>query len=145
MADREDPLPRGVEATLKSKPKSEINLRVGGNLRLLRATAGKSQKDVALHLNVSTGQYQKYESGDTNCSLEKLLVLSNYFGVDISEILRENSPKTQAFREEQASYRSDETDAIDDEVAAVAQLMNIFLRIPITLRRKVLDMLNELI
>ena len=67
----------------KTKP-SELDRKIGLNIKLMRISRGEKQRDIAEYLNISTQQYQKYESGKTKVSVGILLKLVKYFEKPIS-------------------------------------------------------------
>ena len=51
---------------------------LGRTIRLARETAGKTQSDVAAHLDVTCQQFQKYENGTNRIPVNRLISLSEY-------------------------------------------------------------------
>lgn len=60
---------------------------LGRSIRLIRSAAGKSQMEAAEHLDVSFIQYQKYEAGRNRIPVDRLVKLSAYFEIPLSEFL----------------------------------------------------------
>lgn len=58
-----------------------------GNLRYLRAKSKKSQQGVAEDLNISRGQYQKYEDGVSEAPYQILIRMSAYYHVTTDLLL----------------------------------------------------------
>jgi transcriptional regulator with XRE-family HTH domain len=57
---------------------------LGSNIRLAREAAGKSQSDVAGHLDVTFQQVQKYEKGANRIPVDRLIALSKYLDISLS-------------------------------------------------------------
>lgn len=55
----------------------------------LRKDRGLSQEKLAEQLNISRQAISKWESGTTVPELEKLIIISNYFGVSVDYLLKE--------------------------------------------------------
>ena len=60
---------------------------LGRTIRLVRETAGKSQSDVAGHLDVTFQQMQKYEKGSNRIPVDRLIALSEYLDIPLSGFL----------------------------------------------------------
>jgi transcriptional regulator with XRE-family HTH domain len=60
---------------------------LGRTIRLVRETAGKSQSDVAGHLDVTFQQVQKYEKGTNRIPVDRLIALSEYLDIPLSGFL----------------------------------------------------------
>ena len=60
---------------------------VGQQLRKLRADRNLTQAQVAKVLGVSAQQYQKYEDAQSRATIAVVVVLANYYGISISDIL----------------------------------------------------------
>jgi transcriptional regulator with XRE-family HTH domain len=72
---------------LKTKELAEFTKMVGANLRYIRIARKLSQTKVSHALDVTFQQMQKYEAG-TNCiNAWRLVQLSNFFKVPVSDIL----------------------------------------------------------
>jgi len=61
--------------------KKMINKKIGEKLKTKRIMLGLSQKDLALKLNVTFQQVQKYEKGKNKISAGTLYKLSNIFNI----------------------------------------------------------------
>lgn len=72
---------------------SDIRLEVGARLIFLRKSAKMRQSDVAAHLGLSTGAYQKYENGKGEAGYTALIKLSDLFGVSIDYLLCKTDEK----------------------------------------------------
>ena len=61
-----------------------INQSVGRRVRAIRMTCGHSQEHVAQLLNLSFQQVQKFESGSSRISPDKLLSIARYYDMPIA-------------------------------------------------------------
>ena len=57
---------------------------IAAKLRGLRAELGESQEKVAKLSGLNIGTIIRYENGSTTQSLDKLIVLANYYNVDLT-------------------------------------------------------------
>lgn len=55
-------------------------------LKVLRAERNKSQEEVATALGISPAAYSKWEADPARLPVTKLVLLADYFGVQIGEI-----------------------------------------------------------
>jgi transcriptional regulator with XRE-family HTH domain len=62
-------------------------LYLAQNLKYLRNKAGETQGDIAKLLGVSEMTISRYESGENEPDLKKLVVIAQHFGVSVDEIL----------------------------------------------------------
>src|SRR5690606_3421803 len=76
------------EVGIMRASESDFYRDVGGNLRLARELAGKSQTAVAKYLNVSFQQIQKYENGSNRIPMDKFIALSDYLRVSPTALLQ---------------------------------------------------------
>lgn len=60
---------------------------MGNNLKTIRSNSGKTQRQVAIDLDISLSAYRKYEQGTRRLTDELLLQLSTYFSVSVDSIL----------------------------------------------------------
>lgn len=63
------------------------DLIIAGNLRRLRLERGLSQDNIAALLGVSYQQVQKYESGANRISLPRLMLLRDFYGVTLEDMI----------------------------------------------------------
>lgn len=66
--------------------KEELELvrkNIASKLRGLRAEKGLSQKETALKTGLDIGTVIRYENGNTTQSLDKLIILANYYKVNL--------------------------------------------------------------
>lgn len=61
-------------------------------LYALRKKSGLSQEQLAEALNVSRQAISKWEGGSAMPESDKLLALSNYFGVSLDYLLKDGAP-----------------------------------------------------
>ena len=74
-------------------------------LYALRKKSGLSQEQLAEALNVSRQAISKWEGGSATPESDKLLALSNYFGVSLDYLLKDGAPDA-APAEAQEEHRS---------------------------------------
>ena len=70
------------------------------NLTAARKSRGLTQKQVAEALGVSDRTYSKWETGDTEPSLEHICSLAEFYGISPAEFFREEAPKEGILRNE---------------------------------------------
>jgi transcriptional regulator with XRE-family HTH domain len=58
--------------------------KIGEKIRELRTAKNMSQEQLAEHLNVSTQQLHKYESGKNRIPIDNLLIICRIFDVDLN-------------------------------------------------------------
>jgi transcriptional regulator with XRE-family HTH domain len=78
----------------KKTPEVSFYGELGRAIRLARIAAGKTQVDIAEHLDLSFQQVQKYEKGTNRIPIQELVSLAAYLEVPISSLI--NSSKTDA-------------------------------------------------
>lgn len=66
---------------------NQINIHLAHNLLLLRKHLGLSQKKVAAILQVDRSTYSYYELGRTEPPLQKLVLLSDFYGISLDTML----------------------------------------------------------
>ena len=74
-------------------------------LYALRKKSGLSQEQLAEALNVSRQAISKWEGGSATPESDKLLALSNYFGVSLDYLLKDGAPNA-APAEAQEEHRT---------------------------------------
>ena len=65
---------------------------LAGRIQALRKARSLSQEELAGELGVSRQAVSKWESGQSAPDLDKLLLLSNFFGVSTDSLLKEETP-----------------------------------------------------
>src|ERR1700686_2480667 len=70
----------------KSKRPHEGNFYrdLGRNIRVTRSAAGKTQTEIADHLDITFRQVQKYEGGTNRIAIDRIVNLAAYLDVPIS-------------------------------------------------------------
>lgn len=63
------------------------NIKTASNIKELRKRFAYSQEEVSRYLGISQPAYLKYETGQTEVSMEALEMLSCLYGVDEYEIM----------------------------------------------------------
>ena len=72
---------------------NEKNKDIAARVKGLRLLSGLSIVEVAKAFDVSTTLYEQYENGEDDIPVSLLNEISNYFEVDMTEILTGISPK----------------------------------------------------
>ena len=62
-------------------------------LKDCRKKANKTQRDVAIALDMSDGGYQKYELGIREPNHENMIKIADYFGVSLDYLMGRDVPK----------------------------------------------------
>lgn len=62
-------------------------------LKELRESCGKSQREIALQLNMKQQQYQRYENGKTEMSVTLLNLLADYYETSVDYIIGRTNMK----------------------------------------------------
>ena len=68
-------------------PESTFYRDLGRAIRLARVAAGKSQSDIAEHLDLSFQQVQKYENGKNRIPVQELVSLAAYLEVPLLDLV----------------------------------------------------------
>jgi transcriptional regulator with XRE-family HTH domain len=68
-------------------PEAAFYRELGLNLRAARGAAGKSQGEIAEHLDMTYQQLQKYENGANRIPIFDLISLANYLEVPVSQFI----------------------------------------------------------
>lgn len=85
-------------------PEDPFYRNLGQSIRLTRTALGKSQTDVAEHIDVTFQQLQKYEKGINRIPVQELMKLAAYLEAPLSHFFGENdatpAPALQLFTEQ---------------------------------------------
>lgn len=65
-------------------------MNIGGNLKILRKSTGKSQEELAAVFGLTRSTYSGYENGVAEPSLEKLLEICEYYKISCDAFLKNN-------------------------------------------------------
>jgi transcriptional regulator with XRE-family HTH domain len=76
-----------MSGTSKKKPDDPFYIKLGRAMRLARVAAGKSQADVAEHIDVSGTQLQKYETGVNRIPVRELVQVADFLDVPITALV----------------------------------------------------------
>ena len=66
------------------------------NLRRLLDLTGKTQKEVALAIGATTGNFSDWLKGRTFPRIEKLQALADYFGIQVSELIEDVNVRAES-------------------------------------------------
>ncbi|MBR6070910.1 MAG: helix-turn-helix transcriptional regulator [Ruminococcus sp.] len=73
----------------------------------LRKQKGFSQEELANRLNVSRQTVSKWEVGDSTPDMEKLVAMSDLFGISLDELVLDKAPEPASVPVEQAPAKSE--------------------------------------
>ena len=73
----------------------------------LRKQKGLSQEELANRLNVSRQTVSKWEVGDSTPDMEKLVAISDLFGISLDELVLDKAPEPAPAPAEQAPAKSE--------------------------------------
>lgn len=71
----------------KRLPEGPFYRDLGRNLRVARSASGKSQGEIAEHIDVTFQQVQKYEKGTNRIPVNHLVSLAAYLEVPLSQLI----------------------------------------------------------
>ncbi len=82
---------------------------IGSRIRLKRKELKMTQKDLASFIGVTFQQLQKYESGQSNISINMLIKICKIFNVNITYFISKNECQTIAMSDtsKQIDYQSE--------------------------------------
>ena len=66
---------------------TEVLVRLGNRVKLLRSEKGYSQEELGYAAEVEQSQIHRIENAKTNVTLSTLSALANAFGISLSELL----------------------------------------------------------
>lgn len=102
----------------KKKPENTFYRDLGSAIRLARVAAGKSQAEVAEHLDIAFQQLQKYESGKNRIPVQELVRLAAYLEVPLAYFV--GPPGTDAgFKSFAEKFRANGFHALLESWAAI--------------------------
>lgn len=90
---------------------------LGRNIRKARQAKGLTQENVANDLGCSLNTYTKIERGETNVPFSRLVQITDYLGVNLSDVV-----KTQGETDLKSIVADIAT--IKNELQAIKQLLN---------------------
>lgn len=102
-------------------------------IRKLRKDKGLSQEQLAEILNVSRQSVSKWESGQSYPEIDKLIVLSDLFGITIDELVKKNIKPTTNLDYEIKNGNELESEGEDEENDEWMYLGGLFIGISIGL------------
>jgi transcriptional regulator with XRE-family HTH domain len=76
----------------KRLPEGPFYKNLGRTMRVARIAAGKSQTETASHLDITFQQIQKYEAGTNRIPIDRLVSLSDFLDVPISQFVAQSGP-----------------------------------------------------
>lgn len=108
--------------------KTNINERIGSNLKYIRETFGYTQDHVANYVGVSRPLIAHYESGERRVPIDQLKKISDFFGVDMHELLEEDINDFTA--NVAFAFRADEVSVEDmEKIASFKRIVKNYLKL----------------
>lgn len=101
------------------------NIKIVENIRELRKRFSFSQEEVGKYLGITQPAYQKYETGQTEVSMEVLEKLSRLYGIDEYEIMTGDVEQLQLASV--FAFRRNGIEGNLDEVAHFQQIVKNYL------------------
>jgi len=102
----------------KRLPDGPFYRELGRNLRVARSASGKSQIEIAEHLDLTFQQVQKYEKGTNRIPVDRLITLAAYLEVPLAYLI--GSPGTDAgFKSFAEKFRANGFHALLESWAAI--------------------------
>lgn len=99
-------------------------------LKEIREQHGISQRQAALGLNLSPTVYNRYENGTREPSAAMLLVIADYFGVTVDELLGRDAPGDDTQRSprtpEARIFATWADNATEEDRKRAIKFMNVF-------------------
>lgn len=95
---------------------SPVDIQVGKKIRERRLICGLSQADLAKKAGISPQQIQKYETGVTRATIDKLYELAEALSVDISYFLTNISENAAELHCEKKTFDYDNSNVDGEEI-----------------------------
>ncbi len=76
---------------------SDQIMEIAARVKELREICGMTIEELAPQVNVTTEQFARYESGETDIPISFLLALGGKFGVELSALLTGGDPKLKVY------------------------------------------------
>lgn len=100
----------------------DVYAHVGQQLKQLRLERGLTQAKVAQVISVSAQQYQKYEEAHSKCSLNYLIALAEFYGINVNRFLPDEVREIEPETPEQEKRIASEADLLARLVTAFVRL-----------------------
>lgn len=92
------------------------------NLKYLRIQKGETQSGMAIHVGKGQTTIGNWETGVSQPNIEELLLLSNFFGVDVGNLIAADLVAPHQLHESETVYNAAPEDAILQRDAVIAAL-----------------------
>ena len=102
----------------KRLPEGPFYRELGLNIRAARSASGKSQSDVAEHIDVTFQQVQKYENGTNRIPIDRLVNLADYLEVPLSQFVAPSDSDSE-FRSLASQFTAREFHALMEAWGAI--------------------------
>ena len=106
---------------MKQAQKSEVAFVIGKTIVEFRRDKNLTQKQLADYVGVSIQQIQKYEYGETNISVNRLLEIATAFDICIIELLK---PALSNYYSTESDYLMVFNNPVDVEIATKIRKLN---------------------
>ena len=116
----------------KGDMEENFNVHLGKKLRMRRLSLGLTQTKVAIAINVTFQQIQKYEKGTNGVSSSRLMQLSNFLKVPINY-----------FYEDYKDFRDVKLDNVETDDLNYSFLTKTFSSLSKTQKEKILQVLRN--
>lgn len=100
----------------------DVYAHVGQQLKQLRLERGLTQAKVAQVISVSAQQYQEYEEAHSKCSLNYLIALAEFYGINVNRFLPDEVREIEPETPEQEKRIASEADLLARLVTAFVRL-----------------------
>lgn len=101
---------------------SNLDIRIGENIRHARAWAGLNQEELGKHLNVSAQQISKFELGTNRVSSAQLVIIAERLEVNVIDLMAGVAKELPTDRSDHAFMR-DYKSLSDNTKATVRELV----------------------
>ncbi len=100
---------------------------IGINIHNFRKIQGLSQQQIASYLGVTRELISFYESGNRTVSIGNLNRLADLFGVELADLLEEDSARQESSLA--CAFRSEESEADLENIASFKRIVMNYLKI----------------
>ncbi|WP_165982493.1 helix-turn-helix domain-containing protein [Dankookia rubra] len=76
----------------QTRAPSAADVAVGGRIRALRCAAGRTQKQLAVHVGATDAQLHRYEAGISRVAAGRLMAIAEALDVRVEDLLTEPAP-----------------------------------------------------
>lgn len=84
-----------VTMARQTRAPTAADVAVGIRIRALRRAAGRTQKQLALHVGVTNAQLHRYETGISRVAASRLVAIAEALEVRVEDLLREGTASAE--------------------------------------------------